>query len=96
MSLEEAVLVGSRLPGASSPCKQLSFSCLFLLLVAGTRDRKICLVAVLKQLLNIGQEIMLVLIFRDVMVRGGGNNKSHFPNISHIELKHSHNVLSTC
>lgn len=23
------------------------------------------------------------------MVGGGGNNKFHFPNISHIELKHS-------
>lgn len=43
----------------------------------------------IKQLLNIGQEIMLVLIFRDVMVKGGENNKFHFPNISHIELKHS-------
>lgn len=89
MSLEEAVWVGSPLPGASSPCKQLSFSCLVLLLVAELRDRKTCLVAVLKQLFDIGQEIILVLIFRNMMVRGGGNNEFHFPNISHIELKHS-------
>lgn len=48
----EAVLVGSHFPGASSPCKQLSFLCLVLLLVMGARDRKICMVAVLNNYLT--------------------------------------------